>query len=385
VKRLVALAEKEECFVAGLNSGTSADGIDVALVRCRGRGLGTAIETVHFATVPYPARTRDAILHAASGRVADLCRLDFTLGGLFADATEMVLAEAGRKVSELDLVGSHGQTIVHVARRTGDVASTLQIGEASVLAERLGAPVVSDFRSRDIAAGGEGAPLSAYLDYVLFRRDGPPRALLNLGGIANVTIVTPDIEQVFAFDTGPANMPLDETVRVLTQGEEHFDRDGERAAEGRVDENLLQRLLAHPYLDLPLPKTTGRETFGVDFVLPLLKGKGAQRGVDVLATLTAFAARSIRRAFDDFVFPRVTPAEIVVSGGGVHNLTLMGHLRRAFKGIAVRPLSDLGVDPDAKEAILFAFLAHETVCGLPNNLPGATGARWPTILGKVSP
>ncbi len=385
MRHLAALAQKDECLIAGLNSGTSADGIDVALVRTHGRGLQTKVEVVHFATVKYPARTRDAILNAASGRIADLCRLNFTLGGLFADATEMALIEAGLKQSELDLVGSHGQTVFHVPRRTGDVASTLQIGEAAVVAERLGAPVVSDFRARDIAAGGEGAPLSAYFDYMLFRRDGPPRALLNLGGIANVTIVTPDIEQVFAFDTGPANMPLDETVRVLTQGGEHYDRDGRRAAEGRVDENLMQRLMQHPYLSLPLPKTTGRETFGIDFVMPLLKGKGAQRGVDVLATLTAFTAQSIRRAFDDFVFSRATPSEILVSGGGVHNLTLMGHLRRAFKGIAVRSLSHLGFDPDAKEAVMFAVLAHETVCGLPNNLPGATGARWPTVLGKISP
>ena len=200
-----------------------------------------------------------------------------------------------------------------------------------------------------------------------------------------MTIVRAEAEETFAFDAGPANMPLDETVRVLTQGAQGFDRDGSMAAGGRVDENLLQRLLAHPYLHLPIPKTTGRETFGMDFVLPLLRGKGNLRGADVLATLTAFVAQALRHAFDEYVAPRAQPAELIVSGGGVHNLTLMSHLRRLFPKLQVRPLSELGIDPDAKEAMIFAVLANETLQGLPNNLPGATGARWPTVMGKVCP
>ncbi|MGH7163664.1 MAG: anhydro-N-acetylmuramic acid kinase, partial [Planctomycetota bacterium] len=297
----------------------------------------------------------------------------------------LLLREAGVKPEAIDLVGSHGQTVVHVPRRPGDVASTLQIGEAGVIAERVGAPVVSDFRTRDIAAGGEGAPLSAYVDFLLFRRDGPPRALLNLGGIGNVTIVGKEAEEVFAFDTGPANMPLDETVRALTAGKEQLDRDGRMAAKGRIDENLLRRLLEHPYLALPVPKTTGRDTFGRGFVLPLLRAKGNNRGVDVLATLTAFSAHCVRKGFEEHVFPRAKPTEIVASGGGVHNLTLMTHLRRLFPRTAVLRLDELGMDPDAKEAILFAVLANETVHGIPNNLPGATGARWPVVLGKLTP
>ncbi len=384
MRRVAELAAMEEKLVLGLLSGTSADGIDAALVRIRGCGLDTRVETVAFATVAYPDRLRDAILRlsAGLGGAAELCRLNFEIGERFAEAGLALLAQCGRKAV---LAGSHGQTICHLPRRMGVYGSTLQIGEADVIAERLGIPVVSDFRTRDIAAGGEGAPLSAYMDYLLFRREGRTRALLNLGGIANVSVVTPAIEEVFAFDTGPANMPLDECVRLLTDGASHFDRDGRMAAQGRIDENLLRRLLDHPYLALPAPKTTGRETFGRHFVEPYLRGKGALKGVDILATLTAFVAHSIHRAFRDHVAPRAEATEIVASGGGVHNHVLMSHLRRLFGRVPVVTLSEEGIDPDAKEALLFAILANETIHGIPNNMPGATGARWPAVLGKVSP
>jgi len=383
--KLLELARKDTKLILGLMSGTSADGVDAALVRAHGHGLASGIAVVAHKTVPYSDRLRDAVIGLRTGTVSDLCRLNFVVGEKFADAAKELLREAGVDPQRVDLVGSHGQTVYHVPRRPGEVASTLQIGEADVIAERLGVPVVSDFRTRDIAAGGEGAPLSAYVDYLLFRRDGPPRALLNLGGIANVTVVTPHIEDVFAFDTGPANMPLDSTVRVMTEGKEHYDEDGKLAAEGRIDENLLRKLLDHPYLKQPLPKTTGREVFGTDFVLPLLRAKGNNRAVDVLATLTAFSAHAVKRAFTDFIAPRLRAPEIIVSGGGVHNLTLMSHLRRLFRKERIIPLGELGMDPDAKEAVIFAVLANETIHGVPNNVPGATGARWPTVLGKISP
>ena len=385
MKRIVDLLTKDETLVVGLLSGTSADGIDAALVRIRGSGLATKASVLAFRTVPYPAKLREQVLSLGNGLVPDLCRLNFVLGERFADAALELLKSAGVSPQEVDLVGSHGQTVHHVPRRPNDVASTLQIGEADVIAERLGVPVVSGFRTRDVAAGGEGAPLSAYVDFLLFRRPGAPRALLNLGGIANVTIVGEHIEDVFAFDTGPANMPLDETARILSNGREPYDRDGRTAAKGRIDENLLQKLLAHPYLKQPPPKTTGRETFGSDFVLPLLRAKGGKSGADVLATLTAFSAHAVKQAFDDFVTPRARPTEIIVSGGGVHNLTLIGHLRRLFTKEKVLSLAETGLDPDAKEALIFAVLANETVHGVPNNVPGATGARWPTVLGKVTP
>ena len=259
MRRLAELAEKKRRLVIGLISGTSADGVDAVLVRIGGCGLETRIETLAFVTAPYSERLREAVLDIGKGSVADLCRMNFVLGERFADAALWVLREAGIDKSALDLVGSHGQTVYHVPRIRGEIASSLQIAEAAVIAERLGVPVVSDFRMRDIAAGGEGAPLSAYVDHLLFRREGPPRALLNLGGIANVTVVTQAVEEVFAFDTGPANMPLDETIRIMTGGKEHYDKDGRQAARGRVDENLLQKLLEHPYFKRPFPKTYDEE------------------------------------------------------------------------------------------------------------------------------
>ena len=385
MKRLQRIAQKRSKLVLGLMSGTSADGIDAALVLIRDHGLQTRVETVAHTTVPYSPRLREAVLALSRGSVEDLCRMNFVLGERFAEAGLALLREAQVESGEVDLVGSHGQTVCHVPRSQGDVASSLQIAEADVIAERLGIPVISDFRTRDIAAGGAGAPLSAYVDYLLFHEERTPRALLNLGGIANVTVVTDLIEEVFAFDTGPANMPLDEAVRILTNGKQQYDRQGRMAAKGRVDENLLQKLLAHPYFNLPVPKTTGRETFGRDYVLPLLRAKGNNRGIDVLATLTALSAHSIHRAIRDHVLPRAKPTEILVSGGGVHNLTLMNHLCKLFGPHRVLPLGDVGHDPDAKEAMIFAVLANETIHGIPNNLPGATGARWPTVLGKISP
>ena len=385
MKQVCALAGKQSKLVLGLMSGTSADGVDAALVRIEGCGLTSKIDVVAHTTAPYPDRLRERVLALGDADSGEICRLNFTLGEFFAAAGRRLVLEAGFELSDLDLVGSHGQTVRHVPRRPGETASTLQIGEADVIAERLATPVVADFRTRDIAAGGEGAPLSAYVDYLLFRGSRPPPALLNLGGIANVTVLGETIEEVFAFDTGPANMPLDEAVRILTEGKEQFDREGRLAARGKVDANLLARLLEHPYLKLRLPKTTGRETFGRRFVDPLLRGKGSQSGVDILATLTLFVARSIRAAFEDFVARRSAPAGLLVSGGGVHNLTLMRHLKKLFAPLPVRTLDDAGFDPDAKEAMIFAVLANETIHGRPNNVPGATGARWPTVLGKVSP
>jgi len=385
VKRIARLYEKNEKLIVGLLSGTSADGIDVALVRVRGHGLATEAETLAFRTEPFPAIHRERIVALGKADAETICRYNFILGELFAKAALALLDDAGVPREAVDLVGSHGQTVVHIPRGPHERGATLQIGEGDVIAERIGAPVVSDFRTRDVAAGGEGAPLAAYVDYLLFHREGPPRLTLNLGGIGNLTLVSETIEEVFAFDTGPANMPMDEAVRLLTHGAERFDRDGKRAADGRVDQNLLAKLMSHSYLALPPLKTTGREMFGEDFVLPLLRSKGASTAHDVIATLTAFTAHSIARAITEFVLPRHQPLEMLVSGGGVHNPVLMMHLKHLLPMMAVRPLNEVGIDPDAKEALLFAILANETIHGNPNNLPGATGAQWPVVLGKISP
>jgi anhydro-N-acetylmuramic acid kinase len=255
------------------------------------------------------------------------------------------------------------------------------LGEAAVIAERTGLPVISDFRARDVAAGGEGAPLVPLVDWLLFRARDRVRGLLNLGGIANLTIVPPSLEEVYAFDTGPGNMPLDLVCRASWH--EPFDRDGSRAASGSVDPGLLAEFLLDPFFAQPPPRSTGREVFGAGFVEPLLtRFRGRER--DLLATLTALSAEAVHHAYRTFVVPRSPIQELIVSGGGVHNRTLMGHLARHFAPVSVRSLAELGMDPDAKEAVAFAVLANESLFANPGNLPAATGASGSRILGKIT-
>jgi anhydro-N-acetylmuramic acid kinase len=292
------------------------------------------------------------------------------------------MATARRQGVEVDLIGSHGQTARHHPRAAdaGGRAATLQLAEPAVIAERTGVPVVADFRPRDVAAGGEGAPLVPLVDWLLFRRVGATRACLNLGGIANVTVVTERADSVRAFDLGPANMPMDAVVQAWTGGAETFDRDGARAAAGRVDPGLVAELMRHPYLGLPPPKSTGREAFGDVFVAPLLRHY-AGREADLLASLTRFVAESVAAGIRQWVPEPIE--EVLVSGGGARNRTLMAELGAALAPVPVRSLAAVGVDPDAKEAVAFAILANETLFGRPGNLPGATGAAGPRVLGKL--
>jgi anhydro-N-acetylmuramic acid kinase len=249
-----------------------------------------------------------------------------------------------------------------------------------VIAERTGLPVVADFRPRDVAAGGEGAPLVPLVDWLLFRVPGRARGLLNIGGIANVTVVGDRLEETYAFDLGPGNMPLDSVVTAWTAGAETFDRDGRRAASGRLDAALVRELLAHPFFAIPPPKSTGRETFGVAFVGPLLR-RFAGREADLVRTLTRFVAEGIAGGIRRHGRRRVE--EVVVSGGGAANRTLMADLREILAPVTVRSLAELGMDPDAKEAVAFAVLANETLFGRAGNLPAATGAAGPRVLGKI--
>jgi anhydro-N-acetylmuramic acid kinase len=383
--RLNAIRDKDERLVLGLSSGTSADGVDAALVKIRGCAIETEIEVVAGRTYPYDRAVRERVVSLGSAGTADICRANFALGEFFAASALDLIHDTGRRRDDVDLIGSHGQTVYHVPSGPRTPPSTLQIGEPDVIAEMTRIPVVADFRTRDIAAGGDGAPLLPYVDFLLFRREGAPTAIQNIGGIANATLVNEDIEDLLAFDTGPGNMPLDHIVKVLTRGAEAYDQAGKNAMRGRVDENLLNRLLAHPYLKKEPPKTTGRETFGEAYVMRALETKGNTSVLDVLATMTLFVARSIHEAYESFVFPRGQPREVLVSGGGLRNLTLMAHLRRLFHPIPVRSIGDRGHDPDLREAIAFAVLANETIFGNPNNVPPATGAKWPVVLGKISP
>ena len=371
--------------VAGIMSGTSLDGIDVAIVDIRGR----RIQPVAFRSAPYEERVRRAILGVsnATTTTAQIARLHFLLGELYAKAVQQTCRLSRIPLKSIELVGCHGQTIYHQGEQKPflglPVAATLQIGEASIIAEALGLPVVSDFRTRDMAAGGKGAPLVPYLDYLLFRHAKKGRIALNIGGIANVTAIPPNAHpaEVIAFDTGPGNMVIDALTAEFTNGRERFDRDGRIAATGRLDHRLIDRLLADPYYRQPPPKTAGREQYGAAYIAGIKRRLPLR---DLITTATALTAATIALGIERFIQPRMRVDELVAAGGGVHNRTLMGYLQAFLPGVRIARTAEFGIDPDAKEAVAFAVLAHETYHRRPSNLPSATGASHAVILGKVT-
>lgn len=387
------LARKDPRLVVGLISGTSADGIDAALVEIAGAGLDARLRLVAGLTVPFAPEDRDELFRMfdpPTATVDRLCRFNFRLGELFADAALAVIAQAGAAGAQVDLIGSAGQTVWHIPAPGG---ATLQLGEPAVIAERTGLPVVADFRVADIAAGGHGAPLVPYFDLVVYRHPSRSRAVQNIGGIGNVTYLPagcgPGAEgprAVLAFDTGPGNMLIDETIRALTEGRETFDRDGAMASRGRIDDAWLAELLTDPFLRLPPPKSTGREVYGRPFAARLLE-EVRRRGLpleDVVATVSALTADSIVRAYRDFLVPRAGLDEVVLGGGGSYN----GFLRRRIAdglGVPVRVNEDFGVNGKLKEAMAFALLASDALAGLATNVPSATGAAGPRVLGKFVP
>ena len=378
---LLALRQRPSRLVIGLLSGTSADGTDAALCEITGAGITTQVVVKSFVTTPFDRPLRERIFRLAQADASELCDLNVLLADAFADAAQAACRAAAIELDRVDLIGSHGQTAVHHPRSAGNLGATLQIGEPAVIAERTGRPVISDFRMRDVAAGGEGAPLVPLVDYLLFRAPGRVRALQNIGGIANVTVVGENLLDVIAFDNGPGNMALDAVARAASGGQDSFDVDGRRAARGQVDAALLSELHAHPYLTRPPPKSTGRELFGKDFVYPLL-ARFEQRKDDLLATLTRFSAEAIARSYRELL-PSV-PDEVYICGGGALNPTLMRHLTETLAPATVSDTSALGVDPKAKEAVAFAVLANETLFSHPGNLPRVTGARGPRVLGKIT-
>jgi anhydro-N-acetylmuramic acid kinase len=389
-------------IVAGVMSGTSADGINVALVQLSARGRGRPRHTLlAHAEYPFPAPVRRAILemmNAELARVADLARLSFLLGELYAEA----VAKTARKHRvNLDLVGCHGQTLYHqgMARRFlgRKLAVTWQMGEGAVIAARLGVPVVSDFRPADMAAGGKGAPLVPFLDYFLYRDQDVARIAQNIGGIANLTAIPAgaSLRQVLAFDTGPGNMVIDAVMEELFG--KRYDRDGKVAASGRVLDGVIARLVRAPFFRQKPPRTAGREEFGREYVGRFLQTCRGASKPDVVATATALTARSIADAVQRFGLPRfVVPRtaarrkqagrQMIVSGGGAKNPTLMAMLRDALTplGIKLHFSDEFGLPAEAKEAVAFALLAHETWHRRPSNVPSATGAKRTAILGKIS-
>jgi anhydro-N-acetylmuramic acid kinase len=381
-------------LVLGLMSGTSADGIDAALVKIAGAPPRIHAQLQNFAALPFSGELQGAMLRVAEGApttTGEISQLNFRLGELFAEAAREASRWFGISPRRIALIGSHGQTIYHQATAAGmfgaRIASTLQIGEPSVIAARTGITTVGDFRPADMSVGGQGAPLVPFVDYLLYRDDELGRAALNLGGIGNVTVIPRAAKpnQVFAFDTGPGNMAIDALVKRFTRGKQGYDRNAQMARGGRELPGVLNALLRDPYLRQRPPKSAGREQYGAAFVdkLIALGRKEKARAADLVRTATIFAALSVVDAMHRWVLPEVRVDQLVVSGGGAHNPLLMAQIAAALPGIEVLPSSALGVPEDAKEAFAFAILAYETYHQRPANLPGATGARRPAILGKI--
>ncbi len=402
---MTEIVSKDRLRVAGLMSGTSADGVDAAIVDI----CGGKVDLLAFETFPYSSAMRKSILalcRPETARVDDICHLNHVLGEVFAEAVIKLCDKSAIPLRSVNLIGSHGQTIWHNPQgpRYGGrvIRSTLQIGEPSRIAQRTGITTVADFRPRDMAAGGEGAPLVPYADYVLFSDRRLCRAVQNIGGIANVTFlpssmgVPPMIPRdihgqdaratnVLAFDTGPGNMVIDGMIRIISDGKRQYDRGGAMAAKGTVHKDILKEMLRHPFLRRRPPKSTGREQFGQQYC-EWLYGETRKRKLkpeDMVATATAFTASTIATAYCRFL-PRM-PDEMILCGGGAHNATLVRMLQRQLEDVRIRSTDEFGINIDAKEAVSFAILAYATIKGIANNVPSVTGADEPVVLGKIVP
>ena len=374
-------------MVVGLISGTSMDGIDAALVRIRGSGADSEVRVEDFICREYSDAAKRLLLSPGSLGAGSVSDLNFLLGREFAAAVSDLLRGAALETADVDLVGTHGQTVFHNPPSAGaGVSSTLQLGEADVICEATGITTVGDFRTRDVAAGGEGAPLIPYLDYLLFSGAGEGVIAQNIGGISNCTLVTERLRDLLAFDTGPGNSLVDSVVRIASGGRRSFDEDGAAAKEGSVKKDLLRALMKNPYLDLEPPKSTGRELFGEKMAGELfsLAEKNGMSTPDLLRTLVEFTVCSIVSAYERFVYPVADVREVVLSGGGARNPVMVSRLREKLAPVTLSLSDKYGIPPDAKEAVGFAVLANETVCANMANVPGVTGARVPTILGKIS-
>jgi len=389
-------AKRNARFAVGLMSGTSMDGIDAALVRLTGPAERPRVRLLAFDSLPYPPEVRQWVMGVAAGELTSaggVSRLNFLLGELFANAALRVCRAAHVSPRRLFVIGSHGQTIYHQGRaelipgRPGLAVgpNTLQIAEPAVIAERTGVRVVADFRTADIAAGGQGAPLVPIVDYALLRDARKGTVALNIGGIANVTVIPAKAKpgNVFGFDTGPGNMVSDALVRQFTANREYYDAGGRVAARGKVNELILADALCYPFFLQPPPKSAGREQFSQEFVEGYFLSRKRPRFEDLLRTSVELTARTIADGLARFVFPESKMHRLIVSGGGAHNRTLLKRLPELLPNLTVELSERYGLPVDAKEAIAFAILADRTLHGLPGNLPRVTGARRAVVLGKI--
>ena len=376
-------------------SGTSADAIDVALARISGAPPHLNAKLLNHTSISFPPHLRKEILRVAEQQpisAGNLSQLNFRLGEVFAEAALTACRRFRIATKKIALIGSHGQTIFHqgrpvpyLGRRT---ASTLQIGEPSIIAARTSITTIADFRPADIAQGGQGAPLVPHADYLLYRHEKLGRVSLNLGGIANITVIPANAKpaQILAFDTGPANMLIDALVAHFTHGRQRYDKDARLARQGRAIPALLDELMRDPYLKLSPPKSTGREYYGRTYLHKLLAAGRHHKAKpnDLIRAATILTALSIVDALNRFVLPQTKIRQLIVSGGGAQNPLIFGQISAALPQIQIVPSSELGVPEDAKEAFAFALLAYETFHQRPSNVPSATGARRPALLGKIS-
>lgn len=393
--RLHQVMSKDSRIVVGSMSGTSADGVDVVIVHLKGHGRNIRWRILASRVIPYPPELKKRVLRCSEGgSVEDVCLLNYVVGISFARAIMRTLDESGIKKSEVDLVGSHGQTVYHMPEylKVGDIETrcSLQVGSPAVIAEHVGLITVGDFRCRDIAVGGHGAPIISYVDWALLTSDRTGRLVQNIGGIANVTVLPPraTLSEVYAFDTGPGNMVIDEVMRILYGVE--YDVDGETARRGNVDSNLLRELMDHWFIKAKPPKTAGRREFGRRFAEYAIR-KGLKIGLskqDIVATVTALTVESIVYNYDRFVLRSSSRkyTEVIVGGGGTKNRFIMERLRDELKERGLRLLTheDLGIDSKFKESLGMAILAHEALSGIPNNVPKATGAKKAVVMGLIA-
>ena len=384
--RLCRVVEKNERRVIGLMSGMSMDGVDLALVRISGAPPGLGVELLDTFFRPYPDDLRRFLEQARSGTSRDTCEANFLVAREFADCVNAFLHQRKIGAESVDAIGSHGQTLVHLPPGASAIASTLQVGFPSVIAELTGIITVGNFRARDMAVGGQGAPLVPLVDYLLYSSPTRTIALNNLGSISNVTVVTPELSNVMAFDTGPANMPIDFFARLVPDNSLGYDKDGLLSTRGKVLDDVLEKLLDSPFFAKAPPKSAGYQEFGPAYLGAILDHFPGRNPLDMLRTAVEFTAETMARAYTDFVLPRYPElGKIVLTGGGARNPTLVSSLRKKLGSLEIEALSASDSRfSDAKEAVAFAVLANELLSGRPTNVPGATGAAHAVVGGEVA-
>lgn len=385
-----AFRMKPKRLIVGLMSGTSADGVDAVLCEISGTSRGLSARVLHMARVEYTPEVRDLLLGDLRRLDAEeVCRLNFLIAEVFAEAALKCLKEAGLTPADVDAVSSHGQTLTHFPRPDHPVLpvrATLQVGDISVLAQRTGILTVGDFRPADMAQGGQGAPLVPYVDFALLGHESLSRVVQNIGGIGNCTYLPAScsIQDVVAFDTGPGNMVVDALASILTDGRLNMDEDAKMALAGRVDGALLARLLDNPYFRMPPPKSTGREDFGIQYARSIVEQASGLSSEDLIATASELTVATIARSYRDFILSKGPIDQVIVGGGGARNPYFMKRLREEFPEVQVMTHEDAGIPDQGKEALAFAILGNELLMGQPNNVPSATGARKPVVMGKIA-